>query len=87
MTYGTQAMAATPSMSARSLAAPHGLGAALKRWWSAYWKRRAQHTTILMLRSLDDRSLHDIGIDRSEIESVVYGKPDERRPRYQRDWQ
>jgi len=37
---------------------------------------------VLMLRALDDRSLHDIGVDRSEIDSVVYGKPDERRLRY-----
>jgi uncharacterized protein YjiS (DUF1127 family) len=32
-----------------------------------------------MLRSLDDRALHDIGIDRSEIDSLVYGPPHGRR--------
>ena len=40
---------------------------------------RAQRATVLMLRSLDGRTLKDIGIDRSEIESVVYGRPDDRR--------
>jgi uncharacterized protein YjiS (DUF1127 family) len=60
----------------------HGLTSTLKSWWEAYWTMRAQRTTVLMLRALDDRSLHDIGVDRSEIDSVVYGKPDERRQRY-----
>ena len=60
----------------------HGLASTVKSWWEAYWMMRAQRTTVLMLRALDDRSLHDIGVDRSEIESVVYGKPGERTLRY-----
>ena len=54
----------------------------LKHWWTAFWLRRAQRATVAMLRSLDDRSLNDIGISRSEIESVVYAKQNERRVQY-----
>ena len=41
--------------------------------WRSYWRRRAECATLFMLQSLDDRTLKDIGIDRSEIGSVVYG--------------
>ena len=54
------------------------------RLWHAYWDRKGRRATVMMLRALDDRALHDIGIDRSEIESVVYGNPGERRSRYDR---
>jgi uncharacterized protein YjiS (DUF1127 family) len=64
-----------------------GLGSLLKSWWDAYWTLRAQRATALVLRSLDDHSLHDIGLDRSEIESVVYGKSGDRRVRYEHNWQ
>jgi uncharacterized protein YjiS (DUF1127 family) len=40
--------------------------------WSRYWTRRAEHATVGLLHALDDRALKDIGLDRSEIESVVY---------------
>jgi uncharacterized protein YjiS (DUF1127 family) len=42
-----------------------------KGLWQAYWRRRAERATINLLHSLGDKVLHDIGIDRSEIESVV----------------
>ncbi len=45
---------------------------AVKVVWVEYWRRKAERDTVLVLRSLDDRTLKDIGIDRSEIESVVY---------------
>lgn len=51
--------------------ASHALSLA-HRAWRTYWARKAQQTTVLILRSLDDHTLKDIGIDRSEIESVVY---------------
>ncbi|HYM74146.1 MAG TPA: DUF1127 domain-containing protein [Stellaceae bacterium] len=38
------------------------------------WRRRHQAYTELM--GLDDRSLADIGIHRSEIPGLVYGPPD-----------
>jgi uncharacterized protein YjiS (DUF1127 family) len=34
-----------------------------------WWRRRA---TRLALQSLDDRTLHDIGLPRSEIEALVH---------------
>jgi uncharacterized protein YjiS (DUF1127 family) len=40
--------------------------------WSRYWTRRAEHATVGLLHALDDRALRDIGLDRSEIESVVH---------------
>ena len=52
--------------------------------WRSYWPRRTERATLLILHSLDDRALKDIGIDRSEIESVVYGTRDRRRRVYSR---
>ncbi|HEY1243883.1 MAG TPA: DUF1127 domain-containing protein [Hyphomicrobiaceae bacterium] len=43
-----------------------------RRAWSRYWTRRAAQATVAMLHALDDRALKDIGLDRSEIESVVH---------------
>ena len=42
---------------------------------------RVKRATILILRSLDRRTLHDIGIDPSEIEFLVYDAGRERRRR------
>lgn len=42
--------------------------------WAGYWTRRAERATVFVLRSLDSRTLKDIGLHRSEIESVVYGQ-------------
>jgi len=42
-----------------------------KGLWQAYWRRRSERATINLLHALGDNVLHDIGIDRSEIESVV----------------
>jgi uncharacterized protein YjiS (DUF1127 family) len=55
------------------------------RWWRGYWDWRAREATIVILRSLDERTLRDIGINPSEICSCVYGKGDRRRA-YDERW-
>lgn len=53
--------------------------------WRRYWVQRARRATVVILHSLDDRTLRDIGISPSEIESCVYGDvPDRRRPYVER---
>jgi uncharacterized protein YjiS (DUF1127 family) len=77
-------MASTIEVLSASQTAANELVGMLKRRWEAYWTGRAQRTTVMMLRALDDRALHDIGLDRSEIESVVYDESCDRQPRYVR---
>jgi uncharacterized protein YjiS (DUF1127 family) len=57
----------------------HRLSSALHGVWNAYWAHKAERTTVLILSSLDDRTLKDIGMDRTEIESVVRNQGGERR--------
>lgn len=57
----------------------HRVTGAVNGTWVAYWTRRAERATVLALHSLDDRTLKDIGMDRSEIESVVYSRSHDRR--------
>ena len=75
----------TSSLPAQSALRAHGIAGIVKGWWGAYWARRAERTTVLMLQALDDSTLRDIGLGRSEIESVVYGRPRERTLRYRSD--
>ena len=44
-------------------------GSRIAKAWRAYWQRRAQRATVELLHSLDDRTLRDIGVGRSEIPS------------------
>lgn len=46
-------------------------GAAARRWIGRYRERRRAAAAREALRELDDRTLHDIGLDRSEIASVT----------------
>ncbi|MDX2157170.1 MAG: DUF1127 domain-containing protein [Hyphomicrobiaceae bacterium] len=50
-------------------------------WWHRYrhWQRR--RATIRVLHGLSDRTLNDIGLDRSEIESVAWRGSEDRMPR------
>jgi uncharacterized protein YjiS (DUF1127 family) len=54
--------------------------------WHAYWQKRVRRVTVALLHSLDDRALHDIGVSRNEITSVVYGTPGGRTRRYDEAW-
>jgi len=59
------------SSSAGLSSAAHRVADMGKGLWQAYWRRRSERATINLLHALNDSVLHDIGIDRSEIESVV----------------
>jgi uncharacterized protein YjiS (DUF1127 family) len=45
-----------------------------RKWWRAYAPWRERKAAVRELRALDDRMLRDIGVNRSEIEWVVYGQ-------------
>jgi uncharacterized protein YjiS (DUF1127 family) len=79
MTYSTHAL----RRGSHAQASTSGLGDSLRRWWGGYWARRAQRASVHLLSSLDDRTLQDIGVNRSEIESIVYAKSCERLRCYQ----
>src|SRR5262245_21596480 len=48
------------------------------KWWRAYALWRERKAAVRELRALDDRTLRDIGVNRSEIEWVVYGQDETR---------
>ena len=83
MTICTQ-MSATlqvrrPTLSAR-------MATMVRRGWRRYWEWRARRATVLILSALNERTLHDIGINPSEIESCVYGPGNDRLRRYNNTW-
>jgi uncharacterized protein YjiS (DUF1127 family) len=43
----------------------------LARWWQVLLQKQRERRTMRALDALSDRTLKDIGIDRSEIESVA----------------
>src|SRR5262245_35428616 len=47
-------------------------------WWRASAVRRERRRAVRELRALDDRTLRDIGVNRSEIDWVVYGQDETR---------
>jgi uncharacterized protein YjiS (DUF1127 family) len=77
-----------PSASAVSGATPplaRRVAGLVRRAWRAYWEWRARRATVLLLSSLDSRTLRDIGVSPGEIESLVQCG-DDRRRRYDAGW-
>jgi uncharacterized protein YjiS (DUF1127 family) len=73
-------MSSVPAFEVRSLPTRAAPAAArwLSRLWTRYWKRRTRVATVAILWALDDRTLKDLGLHRSEIGSLVYGVRRER---------
>ena len=63
-----------PSHTVADATGGHGLTQSIKGLWRTYWEHRARRASVMLLSSLDNRTLDDIGLDRSEIESFVYDK-------------
>jgi len=59
----------------------HKAGGLARSGWQAFWERRANRAAVVMLQSMDAQTLHDIGVNRSEIEAMVYGAQRDRRYR------
>jgi uncharacterized protein YjiS (DUF1127 family) len=75
-----------PGARASRLPLPLRLASLAFHAWQAYWRWQARRATVRILRSLDGRTLRDIGIDPAEIDSVVYGRPSDRLHTYHEDW-
>lgn len=51
----------------------------IKPFLTRYFEHRKKRRALAELRSVDPRTLKDMGIDRSEITSIVYGNASGRR--------
>lgn len=65
--------ATAPAATARTAALPafRGLRAAVRRWFAGWRRPREAARMAAELRGVDPRVLRDVGLDRSEIDSVV----------------
>lgn len=80
----TTHFAPAPGRTSRPLASH--LAGLIARAWVTWHHKRAQRKTVRILHGLDCRTLKDIGVAPSEIESIVYGDPRERTRPYRGDW-
>jgi len=51
------------------------IAASARRLWVAYWDRRARQATVQILRSLDHRTLKDIGLPQSHLPLALLTPP------------
>jgi uncharacterized protein YjiS (DUF1127 family) len=72
-------MSPAPQAAANSLRRGRRPSCLIRKAWRAYSERRGRRATIAALQALSDRALYDIGITRSQIESIVHGSRDHRR--------
>jgi len=61
----------TAGVGAALVAAVRAIGRFARLAFDAYVQRRREAITYGMLRQLDDRTLRDLGLDRSEITSIA----------------
>jgi uncharacterized protein YjiS (DUF1127 family) len=61
-------------------------GSKIAKAWHTFRQWRARRATVGLLDSLDDRTLRDIGVGRSEVTSLVYGHPRDRTRCYEETW-
>jgi len=47
------------------------LALTIQRLWHSYWRWRTRRATLLLLQSLDDRTLMDIGVTPGELNSFL----------------
>ena len=87
MSSATHAMCtSSPSLPVEH-AAGHRFARFARGLWRAYWARRARRASIMVLSNLDERTLQDIGLNRSEIESVVHDRSNQRLRSYDAGWE
>ncbi len=66
-----------PSSLTTTLASPRpGLFTWMRKMAEAYRQSFERRAAVTIVRNLDDHLLKDIGLDRSEIVSMIYGRPD-----------
>jgi uncharacterized protein YjiS (DUF1127 family) len=45
----------------------------LRQLWRAYWRYKAHRAAVVILPSLDDRTLRDIGLTRHDVHTAMFG--------------